>query len=246
MPSRYVQIPSRDGAAFTAYFTAPPGKVSPGIVVIQEIFGINPVMRAVAEHYAALGFAVAVPDLFWRQEPGVEITDQSDEEWVRAFELFKGFDETRGFEDIAMTLRWLRHQDECTGASATLGFCLGGKLSYLAACGLDIEAAVGYYGVGIETALDQARMIRGPLLLHVATEDEYCPPEAQQQIHEALDDHPRVTVETYAGCNHAFARPGGEHFDRAAAVLADERTLAHLNAHLRPKPRIFPQSENSA
>ncbi|MCY3597392.1 MAG: dienelactone hydrolase family protein, partial [Rhodospirillales bacterium] len=73
MPSRYVRIPSREGEEFTAYFTAPPGKVSPGIVVIQEIFGINPVMRAVAEQYAALGFAVAVPDLFWRQEPEVEI-----------------------------------------------------------------------------------------------------------------------------------------------------------------------------
>ncbi len=246
MPSRYVQIPSHDGGEFTAYFTAPPGKVSPGIVVIQEIFGINPVMRAVAEHYSALGFAVAVPDLFWRQEPGIEITDQTDEEWVRAFELYKEFDETKGYQDIAMTLRWLRHQDECTGTSSTLGFCLGGKLSYLAACGLDIEAAVGYYGVGIETALDQARMIRGPLLLHVAEEDEYCPPEAQKQIHEALDEHPRVTVETYPGCNHAFARPGGAHFNQEAAILADERTLAHLNSYLRPKPRIFSQPEKTS
>ncbi len=246
MPSRYVRIPSREGETFTAYFTAPPGKVSPGIVVIQEIFGVNPVMRAVAEHYAALGFAVAVPDLFWRQEPGIEITDQSDEEWARAFELYKGFDETKGFEDVAMTLRWLRHQDECTGTSATLGFCLGGKLSYLAACGLDVEAAVGYYGVGIETALDRARMIRGRLLLHVATEDEYCPPAAQQQIHDALDNHPKITIEQYPGCNHAFARPGGKYFNREAAVIADERTLHHLNTHLRPAPRIFHTEEHPA
>lgn len=236
MPSRYIDIPSRDGDPFAVYFTAPPGKVSPGVVVIQEIFGINPVIRAVAEGLAARGYAVAVPDLFWRQEPGVEITDRSEEEWKRAFELYEGLDEARAVEDLAITLRWLRERDECTGASSTLGFCLGGKLAYLAACRLDIEASVGYYGVGIEQALGEARMIRGPLLLHVAEKDSFCPPEAQKEIREALADHPKVTIETYPGCDHAFARPGGEHYDREAALLAEERTLAHLARWLAPNP----------
>ncbi len=248
MPSHYFEIPSREGDPFLVYFTAPPGKVSPGVVVIQEIFGINPAMRAIAERLCSFGFAVAIPDLFWRQEPAVEITDTTKEEMSRAFELYEGFDENKGLEDIAITLRWLRERDECTGTSSTLGFCLGGKLSYLAACHLDIECAVGYYGVGIEDALDQARAIRGPLLLHVAGQDKFCPPEAQKVIRETLDGHARVEIADYPACEHAFARPGGEHFNQEAALAAEKLTLTHLSRYLlpNPPPNAIPQTEEES
>lgn len=233
MPSRYVEIAAEDGGRFKAYVSDPPGHRVPGIVLIQEIFGINPFMREYAERLSTLGYLVACPDLFWRQEPGFEIMDRTEAEWQKAFEKYQGFDEAKGLADLKATLAYLRDQPQCTGQVGCVGFCLGGKLAYGMATGSDIDAAVGYYGVGIEGALDQASRIAKPLMLHIAENDSFCKLDAQAQIKAGLGDNPLVTLHSYAGMEHAFARIGGEHYDADQARIADDRTLAFFKTHLR-------------
>ena len=218
-------ITSFDGIEFDAYLALPPGNSGPGIVLLQEIFGVNRDMRSIADWYAQRGFVVICPDLFWRQERGVQLTDQTDAEWKRAFELYQGLDEAKAVEDAGAAQAFLRNHPACTGKVGSVGFCLGGKLAYLLAVRHHPDCSVGYYGVGIEKALDEAGHLRNPLMLHIAEKDQYCPPEAQAQIHAALDSNPLVTLHAYAGQDHAFARVGGAHFDAASAELANLRTL---------------------
>ena len=225
-------IKAFDGGTFDAYLTLPPGGRGPGIVLLQEIFGVNQDMRRIADGYAARGYVVACPDLFWRQEPGIQLTDQTDAEWARAFELYKGLDEAKAVDDAGATLAFLRAHPACTGKVGAVGFCLGGKLAYLIATRYQPDCSVGYYGVGIENALDEAANLSGHLLLHIAEKDSYCSPEAQAKIHAALDANALVTIHDYAGQEHAFARVGGAHYNAAAAEQANQRSLAFFEDHL--------------
>lgn len=217
---------------FSAYRAAARTGKGPGIVLIQEIFGVNRVMRNAADWLAGEGYTVLCPDLFWRQEPNIRLDAFTPAEWEKAFSLYKGFDEAKGVEDIASTIDLLRKDEACTGRVGAVGYCLGGKLAYLTATRTDADCAVGYYGVGIENALAEAVRIRKPLMLHIAKLDKYVPPEAQERIHRALDSHDKVTLFDYDGCDHAFARPEGEHYDEDAAKLADSRTLSFFERHL--------------
>ena len=227
-----VTIKAFDGGEFAAYLAVPASGKGPGIVLIQEIFGVNDVMRDIADKYAELGFVVLCPDLFWRQEPGIQLTDQTDAEWARAFELYKGLDEAKAVDDAAAAMQALRQHTACTGKVGSVGFCLGGKLSYLLAVRHEPDCAVGYYGVGIENALDEASHLRGPLMLHIAGKDQFCPPAAQAKIHAALDSHPLVSIYDYLPEDHAFARPGGAHYNPNAAELANLRALEFFVRHL--------------
>lgn len=228
-----VRIASGDGGEFQAYLAAPDTKTRmPGIVICQEIFGVNEVMRNIADAYAAKGFVGLVPDLFWRQEPGVQLTDQSAADWKRAFQLYEGFDEARGVDDAAASVDFLRSYHACNAQVGVVGFCLGGKLAYLLACRHNPNCSVGYYGVGIEKALDGASGIDTPLMLHMAGKDQFCSSEAQNAIHAALDDHPHVTLHNYAEMDHAFARANGEHYDPVFAELANLRTLEFFRENL--------------
>src|SRR6185437_4136123 len=227
-----VTIRAADGGSFSGYLATPKSGKGPGILVIQEIFGVNKVMRDIADGFAAQGYAALCPDLFWRQEPGIQITDQTKEEWARAFQLYQGFDEAKGVDDLKATLAHLRKLPACTGKVGAVGYCLGGKLAYLMAARSDAECSVGYYGVGIDKALDEAGKIARPLLLHIAEQDEYCPPAAQQAIKAALGKNARVTIHSYPGVDHAFARNGGEHYDKAAAESANKRTADFFKQHL--------------
>ena len=223
MPMVTIQAP--DSGAFAAYLALPAHGTGPGVVVMQEIFGVNQVMRDIADWYAARGFVALCPDLFWRQESGVQLTDQTEAEWQRAFQLYQGLDEAKAVADTAATMAFLRQHPACTGHVGGVGFCLGGKLAYLLAARHDPDCAVGYYGVGIEHALTEATDIRCPVLLHIAAQDQFCPPAAQAQLHQALDGQAQVTLHDYAQQDHAFARPGGAHYDATAAELANLRTL---------------------
>lgn len=225
-----VTIPSSDGD-FSAYLASPGGD-GPGVLVIQEIFGVNKDMRDHCDRLAAQGYFAICPDLFWRQEPGVQITDQSEEEWARAFELFQGFNVDLGVVDLKESMEYLREIDGCTGRVGTLGFCLGGKLVYLMACRSDADCNVSYYGVGIDELLQEAPQITTPTMLHIAEEDEFVSKDAQSKIKESLAHHPCVTIYSYAGVNHAFARHNGVHYDEAAATRADERTRKFLQSNL--------------
>lgn len=231
-------VTAGDGGTFAAYLAIPPGDMAekegavPGLVLIQEIFGVNAHMRAVADRFAAAGFLAACPDLFWRLEPGVELGDQKQEDWDKAFDLYGRFDAEKGVEDLAAMLNALRHLDPCNGKVGAVGYCLGGKMAYLMAAHTNVDASVGYYGVGIEADLEDARNIVRPLMLHIAEEDQFVPQEAQQKIREGLGGHGQVILHSYPGADHAFAREGGAHYDADAAALADRRTLDFLKINL--------------
>ena len=226
-----VTIKSFDGATFGGYFTGPDGP-APGLVLIQEIFGVNAVMRDMADSLAGQGFAVVCPDLFWRQQAAVDISDKSQAEWDQAFALFGGFDIDLGIADLIATLDWLRANEATTGRIGTVGYCLGGQLAYLMACRSEVDAAVGYYAVRLAEFIGEATHITHPLLLHVAAEDEFVPKADQDTVAAAFADNPRITLHRYDGLGHAFARPGGAHYDDAAASLANRRTRDFFRRHL--------------
>lgn len=229
-----VTIPATDGGSFDGYLALPPGGTGPGLVLIQEIFGVNADMRAHCDHFASLGYVALAPDLFWRQEPGVQLTDKTDAEWQRAFQLYQGFSETKGVEDLLATLDFLRGLPNVGDRKVgTLGYCLGGKLAYLMATRSDADANVSYYGVGIDKDIGEISAVTKPLLLHLAGKDKFVTSEARAAILGAVSGNPLIDAHVYADQDHAFARVAGTHFDAAAAALADERTTAFLTRALK-------------
>ena len=221
-----------EGGGFTAYLASPASGRGPGIVVIQEIFGVNAVMRGVADDLAAQGYFALCPDLFWRLEPGVQLTDKTEADWKRAFDLMNRFDPDSGVKDIQASIAALRMRAGCSGKVGAVGYCLGGLLAYLSACRTDSDASIGYYGVNIQTKLDESRNIKRPLMLHIAAKDEYVPAEAQKKIVEGLGANRLVTLHTYPEMGHAFARIGGAHYDKACADLANARSATFFRQHL--------------
>lgn len=234
MSGTYINLTAKDGGQFRGYLATPPGGKGPGIVLCQEIFGINAYVKEVADLYAEEGYVVLAPDLFWRLEPNVEL-GYTPEDWQRAFGFFQKFDVDKGIEDIGAAVKALRARPECTGKVGTIGFCLGGKLAYLAACRIDVDCAVGYYGVGIEGSLAESKNIKCPVVLHIAELDKYCPKEAQDQIRDHFKNRSEIEIYTYQGCDHAFARTGGEHFDKPAAGMAHTRSIALFRKVLGPR-----------
>jgi len=189
-------------------------------------------MRDICDEQAALGYIAISPDLFWRQEPGVQLNTYDEAEWARAFELFGGFDQDKAIDDIKATLDALRGTDGFSGKAGAVGYCLGGRMAYLTACRTNIDAAVGYYGVGIDGLLGEAANMSAPLVLHIAEEDGFVDKTAQAAMHAGLDANPNVTLYDYAGADHAFAREGGDHYDAAAAARANRRTAEFFKSHL--------------
>ncbi|HMB78193.1 MAG TPA: dienelactone hydrolase family protein [Kiloniellaceae bacterium] len=218
--------------SFGAYIALPQTTPAPGIVVAQEIFGVNKVMRDICDWLASEGFIACCPDIFWRIEPGIQLTDQSDAEWKRAFELFSLFDVDKGIEDLKATLAQVRAHPDCTGKVGSIGYCLGGKLAFLMATRSDADCNVSYYGVGLDELVGESGAIAKPLLLHVASEDQFFPKEAQEKLKAGVAGNPLVTCQVYEGNDHAFARIGGAHYDAEAAALANGRSLDLLRESL--------------
>lgn len=189
-------------------------------------------MRAVADALAARGYLALCPDLFWRLKPGIQLTDKTKAEWDQAFALMNRFDADAGVKDIQATITQLRKLQGCTGKVGAVGYCLGGLLAYLTAARTDSDASIGYYGVNIQTKLAEAKTIRKPLMLHIAAKDQFVPLEAQKQIVDGLKSNPLVTIHIYPEMDHAFAREGGEHYDKACADLANGRTATFFRQHL--------------
>jgi carboxymethylenebutenolidase len=217
----------------SAYVARPSGPGPwPGVVAIQEIFGVNEVMRETCDTLAEQGYLAVCPDLFWRLEPGVDITDKSQAEWDKALDLMGRFDVDKGVEDIRATIDQLRGHPDCTGKVGAVGFCLGGRLAFLTALRTDADVSVGYYAVGLDRMVDEAGGLSGPLMLHIAEEDGFVSKDAQAAIIGALKDNPAAVIHTYPGRDHAFARPGGAHHHHEDAALANARTLAFLAANL--------------
>jgi carboxymethylenebutenolidase len=227
-----ITIDAADGGSFMAYVARPAAGSGAGILAIQEIFGVNQVMRGICDELADQGYVAVCPDLFWRQQPGVQITDQTDEEWQQAFKLFQGFDEAKGVADLQATLAAMRRLDGCSGEVGTVGYCLGGKLAYLMATRSDADCNVSYYGVGIDAALDEAANIGKPLLMHIAEEDGFVDKPAQAKIKQALSGNALITIHSYPGVDHAFARTDGVNWNQDAADSANRRTAEFLTRHL--------------
>ena len=218
--------------SLAAYVARPKAAKAPAIVVIQEIFGVNAVMRGICDDLAAQGYLAVCPDLFWRIEPGIDITDQSEAEWKKAFELYNAFNVDTGVEDIAATIDLVRADPQCSGKVGAVGYCLGGLLAFLTATRTDSDASAAYYGVGIEKFLAEADRLTRPLMLHIAEDDQFVPKPAQALIVDALKNRTQVEIHTYPGRDHAFARKGGEHYHAGDAASANQRSLAFFKSAL--------------
>ena len=205
-------IKSFAGDEFDGYLALPASGYGPGIVVLQEIFGVNDYVRSVAGWYAAHGFVALAPDLFWRLERNVQLTGA---DWDKAIDFYQRIDEDKAVEDSAAAMSFLRQHPACNGRVGAVGFCMGGNLAYLLSTRYKPDCAVGYYGVSIEKSLDEAKNLESPLLLHIAGQDKFCPPEAQAEIHRVVGPNELVTLHVYAGRDHAFGRTGGEHYHAA-------------------------------
>ena len=227
-----ITITANDGGSFTGYLAKPAKTKAPGLLLIQEIFGVNKVMRGIADEFAKQGYLVLCPDLFWRQEPGIQITDQTEAEWQKAFSLYQGFDQQKGVGDLIASLETLRKHPDCSGKAGCVGYCLGGRLAFMTATRTDANASVGYYGVMIDTLLHEKYSIANPLMLHIAGADHFVPPPVRKAMHDGLDDHPKVVLHDYPGEDHGFAAEMGKRRSEDAARAADGRTEAFLAEHL--------------
>ena len=209
--------------SFSAYVAHPEGEAKAAIIVIQEIFGVNAGIRRKCDKLAEEGYLAVAPDLFWRLEPGIELDPDVEPEFQQALDWMGKFDQDTGIRDIEATIHWIRNEADVAKVGA-VGYCLGGRLAYMTAARTDVDATVGYYGVGIDGLLGEKHAIANPLMLHIPTEDGFVDKDTQKAMHEGLDDHPKVTLYDYEGLDHGFATEFGERRSEEAAQLADSRT----------------------
>src|SRR5258708_7915352 len=232
MMKNHITIEGRDGA-FGAYISRPKDSPAPAVVVLQELFGVNADIRKTCDEIAEQGFLAVAPDLFWRQEPGVDLTVTSEADWQHGLRLYQAYDRDAGVRDAKDTVNAVAKLPGSTGRVAVLGYCLGGLMVFLTAVRYGVDAAVAYHGGDTEKYLGEVDGLAAPLLMHLAEEDEFISKAAQAQIKAALAKKPNTTVYSYPGQNHAFSRHNGAHYNAAAAALANVRTNDFLNQQLR-------------
>jgi carboxymethylenebutenolidase len=228
-----VSTPAGD---FSAYVARPEQLPAPAVVVLHEVFGVNADMRQTCRELADRGFIAVCPDLFWRQERNVDLSAWSDEEWKHGLALYTAYDRDLGVDDVLATMRAAAGLEGSTGKVAVMGFCLGGLMAYLTAARHPVDAVVAYHGGDTEKYLGEAPAVKAPLLMHLADEDEFISKDAQAAIKAAFASAPNATIYSYPGCNHAFARHTGLHYNAEAAALANGRTSAFLAEHLGLQP----------
>ncbi|MBK5105086.1 MAG: dienelactone hydrolase family protein [Burkholderiales bacterium] len=231
MHSRWIDIKAHDGGSFKGYLSLPQhadkGVKGPGIVLIQEIFGVNSHIRGVADQYASDGYTVLAPDMFWRVQPMVDV-GYGPEDMQMGMGYMQKMDFAAGVKDLAATVAALRGLQECTGKVASIGYCMGGMLSYLCAANAGVDAAVCYYGGGIHTQLAEAGKIKCPVLFHFAGDDAYIPAEAVESVRKTFAGREGVRIDVYPGANHGFNCWDRASYNQQSAALAHGRTLAFL------------------
>ena len=226
-----IAIEGRDGA-FGAYVARPAVFPAPAVVVLHEVFGVNADIRKTCDELAGEGFIAVAPDLFWRQEPGVDLGVTSEPGWQHGLRLYQAYHRDAGVGDIRDTLDVVARLPDCTGKLAVQGYCFGALMTFLTAVRCHVDAAVAYHGADTEKYLGEVDNLSAPLLMHLGEEDEFISKAAQAQIKAALADKPNAIVYSYPGQRHAFARHKGAHYDPAAAALANGRTAEFLHRHL--------------
>lgn len=231
--SEMISIDTIDGSgSFQAYVAHPEGRPRAAIIVIQEIFGVNPGIRRKCDDWAAKGYLSLAPDLFWRLEPGIQLDPDVPEQFQQALGLMGKFNQDAGIRDIEATIKRARALLGDGGKVGVVGFCLGGRLAFMTATRTDSDASVGYYGVGIDNLLGEKHGIAHPVLLHIPQADHFVDPEIQAAMHAGLDDHPKVTLFDYPGEDHGFADTFGKRRSDESAKLADGRTAEFFAKNL--------------
>ena len=230
--SETAKIPTlANDATFDAYVARPGGEPKAAIIVIQEIFGVNPGIRQKCDKFAANGYLAVAPDLFWRLEPGIELDPDVEDEFQAALGHMQDFDQAAGIRDIEATIHHIRREMGVSKVGC-VGYCLGGRLAFMTAARTDVDASVGYYGVGIDGLLDEKHAIAHPVMLHIPTADGFVDADTQAAMHAGLEDHPKAVLHDYEGLDHGFATEVGKRRDEEAANLADSRTAAFFAEHL--------------
>jgi carboxymethylenebutenolidase len=230
MASQWIDIPVGQDS-FGGYLALPKRGTGPAVLILQEIFGVNSHIRAVADQYAADGYVALAPDLFWRHAPRVELTyDGADRE--RGIELMKQTDVELAVADIGAAAAALRGRPEVAGKLAVIGYCFGGRLAYLSAAAGSVDAAVAYYGGGIQNYLDRAAHITQPILFHYAGQDHAIPVEAVESVQSAFAGRTNAAFHLYADAEHGFNCTDRASYNQRAAALAHGRTLTFLAEQL--------------
>ena len=227
-----ITIGGRDGE-FGAYIAPPKVLPAPAVVILHEVFGVNSDIRKTCDELAEQGFIAVAPHLFWRQEPGVDLTVTDEADWQHGLRLYQAYDRDAGAKDVKDAAEVVAKLPECIGRVAVLGYCLGGLMTFLTAARYGVDAAVVYHGGDTEKYLDEIDGFDSPLLMHLAEEDEFISKPAQAAIKAALASKPNATVYSYPGQHHAFARHNGTHYNAAAAALANGRTSEFLHQQSR-------------
>ena len=218
---------------YEAYVARPSALPAPAVVVLHEVFGVNADIRQTCDDLAAKGFLAIAPDLFWRQERGVDLGVTSEADWQHGLRLYQAYDRDAGVDDIRDIVGAVAKSPDCAGKVAVMGYCLGGLMSFLVAARSKVDAAVVFHGGDTEKYLDEARGLDAPLLMHLGEEDEFISKPAQAAIKAALAGKPNATIYSYPGQRHAFSRHNGAHYDASAAALANGRTQEFLGRVLR-------------
>src|SRR5277367_5339686 len=227
-----IAIEGRDGT-FDAYIARPKTLPASAVVVLQELFGVNADIRKTCDELAEQGFIAVAPDLFWRQESGVDLSVTSEADWQRGLGLYQAYDRDAGARDVKDTANAVSKLPGCTGKVAVLGYCLGALMVFLTAVRYGVDAAVAYHGGDTEKYLGELDGLHAPLLMHLAEEDEFISKAAQAEIKTALSSKPNATVNSYLEQRHAFTRHNGAHYNAEAAALSHERTNEFLRQQLQ-------------
>ncbi|PWT96513.1 MAG: carboxymethylenebutenolidase [Candidatus Melainabacteria bacterium] len=231
MSGENIKIKSGDGKEFPGFLCRPESGSGPGLLLIQEIFGVNDHIRDVADLYAREGFVVLAPDLFWRIEQGIQL-GYSDKDMAKGMELYQKLDFGLGVSDLAHVATILRQMPGVNGKVGAVGFCMGGNFAYRLAAHGRVDAAVSYYGGGIDQILDQAKGITSPLIMHFGEKDSHIPQAAVEKIRKAVEGNPLVSIYVYRGADHGFNCDQRGSYDRKSAMLAFARSTAFLHKHL--------------
>lgn len=224
--TRWIDVPAGNDS-FGAYLALPKGGKGPGIVIVQEIFGVNAHIRDVVEQYALDGYVAIAPDIFWRTQPRVELGYVGADR-DKGIELLQKTDPKLAAQDVGATAAVLRQLPECTGKVAAIGYCFGGRIAYLAAADGTVDAAVAYYGGGIQNALDVAGKVTVPIQFHYAELDHAIPPDAVNNVKAAFAGRSNAEFHLYPNAEHGFNCTARSSYNQHASALAHGRTLTFV------------------
>ena len=228
--SQWIDIPAGNDS-FGGYLALPKGGKGPGIIIIQEIFGVNGHIRDVTEQYALDGYVALAPDIFWRTQPRVELGYVGADR-DKGIELLQKTDVKLAVQDIGSAAAALRQRPEVSGKIAAIGYCFGGRLAYLAAAQGTVDGAVAYYGGGIQNQLDVADKVKVPIQFHYAELDHGIPLSAVGEVKERFAGRDNAEFHLYPNADHGFNCSVRASYNQHASALAHGRTLTFLADHL--------------